>query len=369
MKYLRSFENQSAYTTAKGGKNFYRPCVSLIEDSMAIKFDPKPWVFEPQYLLWDGSALSKAKTVGSGQTAIGVEVIPAAHMADGKSRWVSVKNMSKAAGEVETGSTATGNDENNAAAGIRWGKTSDDVPGMTNYSAAGKKLAVSQASSTAGNPFGIQEELANGNGQYLVTDYDNGIQDNMYPFFENAYYVLDPVSGTQNNLLPYPFSFDGSKNSLYWGSGQAGTAISDMNGAANTAILVGRSPSYSSGEALNNEVSEINHPAAVACHRFTAGVSSLAGEWYLPSAGELGYLWANVNKINAKIAAISTDGVKIGVSNDESASVDSLGSRLWSSSECNGSIAWCLGTNNGFLYDNYKGYSLTYLRVRAFLAY
>ena len=40
MKYLRSFENQANYDAAKRIGDFYTPCVSLIEDTMSVAYDP-----------------------------------------------------------------------------------------------------------------------------------------------------------------------------------------------------------------------------------------------------------------------------------------------------------------------------------------
>jgi hypothetical protein len=185
-------------------------------------------------------------------------------------------------------------------------------------------------------------------------------------------------SGVTKGFIPYPFNADGTKNTLYSSNGE-GMAITDMDGAGNTDTLIERMDieGWQTGE-LNttvgdgSDISTINHPAAVACYRFNPASSNTAHQWYLPSIGELGYLFANIAKINAKIDALpSGQGVKLGVLNSQTESVDSLGRWLWSSSEYGDRNAWYLGLSNGSL-GNYYGYykydAFEGNRVRAFFS-
>lgn len=77
-------------------------------------------------------------------------------------------------------------------------------------------------------------------------------------------------------------------------------------------------PDWNVGELKINvgsigSISTFNHLAASSCYRFNAGVSSTSGKWYLPSMGELGYLLANINKINIKINALGS-GMGVAIS-------------------------------------------------------
>lgn len=375
MKYLRSFQDQAAYIAAKSSQDFYRPCVSLIKDGMSLMFDPisAAYTFNPRYLFND---LTTSTELVSGKTVIGVEVIPAAHMADHKSRYVSVRNMSRAAGEVEVGSVAVGNSSENPAAMIPWGNYNDDIEGITNYQSAGYKLDTDQEAITESNPYGIINELSENTDSYLATDFDNGLDGNVYPFFDGAFLpgYSTPSGSSVNISIPYPFNSDGTLNTLYSQNGN-GMVVTDMAGAANTDILMARKTvTWSTGDALDTEVGDasemsgkVNHPAAIACRRFNPASSNTSGQWYLPSAGELGYLFANIAKINAKIDALPEgQGVKLGVLNSQSESVDSLGYWLWSSSEYDGSSAWYLYLNYGSL--DYDTKNSAGGRVRAFLA-
>jgi hypothetical protein len=351
--YLNKFANPAAYTTAKAGSSFYKPAVSLIDSTHDVMYDPV-FFFNPRYLYSD---LSTSKNLNSAKTVIGIEVIPGSHMSDGKTRYVSVKNMSRS--NPEAGSVETGNESTNSAAMIPWGNYNDDVDGLTNYSTGAYGLATG-GDVTEANPYGLVNSVGSvTNPVFLTSDYDNGVDNNQYPFFEGAY-IQPPLtsSGVTKGFIPYPFNADGTKNTLYSSNGE-GMAITDMDGAGNTDTLIERMDieGWQTGE-LNttvgdgSDISTVNHPAAVACYRFNPASSNTAHQWYLPSIGELGYLFANIAKINAKIDALpSGQGVKLGMLNSQTLSVGSLGGWLWSSSEYNVNNAWGLYLGNGSL-DN-----------------
>ena len=101
-------------------------------------------------------------------------------------------------------------------------------------------------------------------------------------------------------------------------------AFDDYNGKANTLAIVS---AYPSDTTSNN--------AAKYCNSYsTAGTS--AGQWYLPSAGELySYMYGNINiwRSNANALEWSYFGLY----------------ELWSSSEYNDYGAWCMRSNEGFI--------------------
>ena len=378
MKHLRKFPNLAA----KEAATIYRPSVSLIEDTMDIVYDPylPPFTFNPRYLYTD---LSTSTELDSSKTVMGVEVIPASHAMDGKARFVSVKNMSRFAGEVETGTTAIGELSSNGGYGIPWGSIEDDTEGLTCYTNSGYCLYHNEELSTEDNPRGIQNRLYYDEGaftdSYVVSDYDNGVEGNIYPFFSNAYLPLfnTPFGAFGDWVLPYPYNSDGTKNTLFWNNGE-GVAITDMNGEANTTNLLSRldpSITWSEGDALNITVSNDggikNYPAAVACKRFHGGNHATLGKWYLPSAGELCYLIANIVKINTKIDALpSGQGIKIALQYETTTEGGrvSLGRELWSSTEYGDDRAWFLDTTTRMLCANSGVKNREFIsRVRAFL--
>lgn len=319
--YLNKFENQTGYTNAVMGVGFKLPHVSLVESTNEVKYAP---IFNPKYLYSD---LSTSRVLDSSKTVIGIEVIPASHETDGKARYMSVKNMSKSTPEDGTISNST---DANIPSGSRNDYSRLDIQGLNVdiYQNCGYDLARDQEAITEDNPFGIINELSSHNQLSFTTDLDSLIADNNYPFFDGAYiykYVSVSSATAVDETLPYPFNADGTKNHLYWNNGN-GMAITDMDGFNKTAALINRIAveGWQTGE-LNTNVSTVdhasailNHPAAAACYRFNPVSSNTTHLWYLPSIGELGYLAANIVKINAKIDALpSGQGVKLDLSLDK----------------------------------------------------
>lgn len=88
----------------------------------------------------------------------------------------------------------------------------------------------------------------------------------------------------------------------------------------------------------------------------TSGTS--AGDWFLPSLGELKVAYTHKSEVNASLAALHSASSSVASEFDNN--------EHWSSSECSNNYAWRLGFSSGQAYDSYKGNSG--LRVRAFLA-
>ena len=106
--------------------------------------------------------------------------------------------------------------------------------------------------------------------------------------------------------------------------GMSEGAISDFNGKAHTAYLGKSSSSY---------------PAGGYCYQYSTSGKS-AGEWYLPSAGELTLLWelqktGVICKDNKIVSMIHTQG-------------------YWSSSEHSAESAWYLNFVSGAIVANSK---------------
>ena len=76
---------------------------------------------------------------------------------------------------------------------------------------------------------------------------------------------------------------------------------------------------------------------------------TLAGDWYLPAAGELNAIYQNKDVLDTALGKIG--GTKL-----------SLVSYHWSSSEYSDNIAWELNSDNGNVYFNYKDNNNGYVR-------
>jgi hypothetical protein len=132
---------------------------------------------------------------------------------------------------------------------------------------------------------------------------------------------------TSGPFLPNPYLPDGSPNPDYRNivEATAANACADFDGSGNTAVLVGLGSAYS---------------AANACHLYSApGI--VAGEWYLPAAGELGYMIPRFNQIQSSLNTVG--GVQL-----------DTGRSYWSSSEYSSGNARYVGTNNGYVNRNSK---------------
>ena len=375
MKYLSKFETRADYIAAKAIEGF-RPSTSLVDGQ--AKYDPALFSFNPKYLYSDLSTGTSA-SAPSGESVIGVEVIPASHTPNRKARYVSLKNMSRGTkdGEetVETGSVQTGNSDSNLAAMIPWGVSNEDVECLTAFENHPKPLK-----NDGTHPLNEIDWNSENDGYYAPADTDDlygGGEPKApitYPFdWTGIYWTSDEGL---NPLLPYPFLPGGERNPMF---GQPGTALADMNGFSNTQKLVARVDQ--SIDITKNDLDCTvgswgdagvvrNYPAAVACYRYNAG--DFAGRWYLPALGELAYLWANIAKINAKLAAVaaldSTAAVCIGMGDPSKStySVDTLGHWLWSSSQQGQGNAWSLDSYYGYLDNNSKFSAGDDCRVRAF---
>ena len=370
-KCLRSFLNDAAYQS--GVSSIIRPGVALVKDTMTLHYLTS-FNFNPRYLFSD---LSTGTELASGKTVIGVEVIPARYTADQKARFVSVKNMSLI--DPENGTVATGNDSSsNPGTGIMWGGSSE-IPGST-YKTQMGYLNGYDGENYDGN---IGDTL------HIKDDYSYLPVDCSYLFEEaiasgamteeqlealkaaslgtgtlDQYWIPSiPMEGPVESHQPYapgPYSNTGSANSLY---SDSRTACYDMSGKANTELIVGslQDESWKTGDLDNS--TDI-YPAACACSRFCPGDTE-PGDWYLPSAGELGYLAASLGRISKKIALAGEAGQSV-VGIGDGLTYENLGYWLWSSSQYDSSYAWYLGTFNGGM--DYYGKDLDDdgSRVRAF---
>lgn len=183
---------------------------------------------------------------------MGVIVVPGGFAPDGKARMVSLKFATSA---------GTSSD---SAVGLKWGPTGTDTT-LTNYTRVPTTDNVG-STTTGSNDYG-----------YLPSDNFSGTAS-----------VIDPEAkyGTSSNLIPSPY-LNGAANPDYYGAIEGyNNALSDFNGSGNTATLVGLGTGYTAANAANN---------------YSDGVSG--AKWYLPAAGELGYLMPRFKEINKAIAA------------------------------------------------------------------
>ena len=215
-------------------------------------------------------------------TPIGVVVVPAGFAPGGKARIVSLYG-------VDINGNKTLRDTF-----MGWGLNNNDT-NLTNYRDV---LTTDNAGSTStgSNQWG-----------YLPSDNFNGSQS----FIDSkAYYFIDNYTPFTPSLYledePNPEYYSGNK------------ALCDFNGLSNTQTLVSLGSEYE---------------AANACWNYKDDYSNL--QWYLPAAGELGYLIIRYNKINNSLNKLNSILIS------EFA--------FWSSTETNDYYAYRLDTATGYI--------------------
>lgn len=115
------------------------------------------------------------------------------------------------------------------------------------------------------------------------------------------------------------------------------TAMNDWNGKANTASIIAASTSTA--------VTNTSAYAPGFCNLYSRvnanGKGLDAGKWWLPSAGELMMIYANMTKINYVLSLIN-------------GATQLSESYYWTSTEYSATYAWLLGLGNGYLYGSTK---------------
>ena len=311
MKYLKLFQTNAEYAAYAEGEMIL-PNVSYVTESSQVHL--KPYVPPPPISLcdiayWDGSAV---KTVSQDKwntnlgTPVGVVVIPEGFAPDGKARMISLKYATSAG------------TSSNSFVSMPWGGYGTDTS-LINY----KKVPTTDnagSTSTGSNSSG-----------YLPSDK-----------FTGATSFVDSTAKyntSSSNLIPSPYLGDDKTfNPEYSKEISGNNALSDFNGASNTAVLVGLGTDYT---------------AANAAHNYNGGVTGTDIQWYLPAAGELGFLIPRFNVINTAITAVGG----VAVAGDYG---------FWLSSEYSSYGAYGVNTHGGTVDDGSKDYT-SYVRPFAAL--
>ena len=109
-------------------------------------------------------------------------------------------------------------------------------------------------------------------------------------------------------LIPDPHNEDGSRNPEYYSTtgytNSTYNALSDFKGRSNTNVILAKrgAKDYDSWTLTNTAA---NYPAASACDMYSVP-GTQRGDWYLPSAGELGYIMSRWSDINGSIDILNS---------------------------------------------------------------
>ena len=190
---------------------------------------------------------------------------------------------------------------------------------------------------------------------YLPSDKFSGRTDNPLNSLEGFYDYY-------SRLMCSPYKEDGAKEKRYFDTSNTGNVLADFDGKANTekilAVDNSNSTDWQTATTISNEgYDQYLHPAAQCCWRYhTEGTKQ--GDWYLPSAGELGYALARYGSINLAINTLNTQysttlGIQFGTYD------------YWSSTQYSSTYAVNVYFDYGDVNNSYKDNGNC---VRAFLA-
>ena len=364
---LLHFENDSTFQTEK--TNIKEDSITFVKDSKKVythnkEYNMVNWgvLKKPEYKAGDiclvnNNTLEKLiipandytleSYPADSYTPIGVVVVPNTHTDDGTARIISLAVMDR--NNPDNGNT-------NVQVSMVWGGYGSDISTLDN------KTAIPYITNTNYAGLGSTQQLVGWhNGSGSVPEMPSDYYDNSYPnpFDEGT------CMGKDNGVLaPSPYLTGGGKNEIYHSTANPNSMCADMDGKSNTekilAIDNGVSTDWQTAATITNaDRTETIHPAAQCCWRYHT-VGTQQGDWYLPSAGELGYLVSRWKAINASISKVRSEGFR--------ALVLKLTTSWHSSTEFSSDKAVSLGfvSNYAFLnhildkYDNYY--------VRAFLA-
>ena len=287
-------------------------------------------------------------------TPIGVVVVPASHTDDGTARIISLASM-------DYNNPDNGNTNRNVS--MCWGGDGYDILTL-------KKCQYSPRINTdLGIAFGDTQRIIDWINQvyYLSSDY---YFSTTYEGPTNPYDTATCYGSSSSYACPSPYLNDGSKNELYSqvydnGSG-IGNMAEQMDGRVNTNVILdidnNNSTDWQTASTITNTGrTETIHPAAQCCWRYhTVGTNQ--GDWYLPAAGELGYLASRWDIINTSIQKVISSGFE--------ALVLSVTNNGWLSSTTGGGGSdYVVGFTLYYRHCYLNGFSKYYnFYVRAFLA-
>ena len=262
-------------------------------------------------------------------TPIGVVVVPASHTDDSTARIISLASM-------DFNNPNNGNYENNIS--MAWGGFGYDITTLDN-----KTLMPLISNNNYEDLTTVQKFDGWSNLNYEVPEMSSDYYDNEFP---NLFDKATCFGRNFENLSPSPYLTGGNKNEIYY-TVNSSNICADINGKVNTSVILDIDNTVSTtwqtaSTITNNTSSPTNtqpHTAAQCCWRYhTLGTNQ--GDWYLPSAGELGYLVARWKSINFTINKIK--------SFDKILSIDLLiNNSYWSSTEFSSYYAMSIS-----LYDN-----------------
>ena len=275
----------------------------------------------------------------SNYTPIGIVAVPSSHTDEGRPRIMSLVYMN--CDTPQSGSTEPKK--------MYWGDeaiycmSNDNFPYIGNYNTDITNSA--NVLTTTGNS--VLPSDSNGQNGLNKFIYENPSNSNEHFYTSGSHY--------SDFLMCSPYKQDGSKDERYF---KNTTVLSYFDGNILTKDIIAErgNRDYSSWTPSYDEISD--YPAASCCDMFhTIGTNQ--GDWYLPSAGELGYVIARMQAIQNSLQTLKTKEYPIGLIN-----MENFNFTYWSSMQYNYIYGIYANFSNGIILRTLKQHSHC---VRAFI--
>ena len=310
---MNKFETEENW---KNSKLDYYDVAGIEEDKTVSYIDPKE--VPGGIVLWNSTTQRKVivnsetysidKYPEEKYTPIGVVVIPASHMDDGRARMMALRWMS--CDDPENGSIT--------ASTMVWG-TATDISGLTNFnevpaiaryddeSAGGiTALTEPQAIYTAVSASFLPSNYSGWTGETNPEDPGTRWRQSNTYWMQNG--SGETVVDAYNFYAPSPYAADGTPNPLYratsYSGGSINNALSYFDGRHQTDVIIAARGEKDYGSWKPTYNVPVDFPAVSVCDMYhTLGTNQ--GDWYLPSQAELGYVVARLNDINNAMAKVN----------------------------------------------------------------
>ena len=234
-------------------------------------------------------------------TPIGVVVVPSSHTDNNRPRIMSLAIMS--CEDPENGAFIE-NISDLLTLSMTWGESREYIPNLDEKEWLPYISNYASGVTTNG---GITFSTRSYDEFYLPMDNSNYEYEN--PSNSNEYFSVSGGDGI--NLMCSPYKEDGSKDYRYFREPpiESGgySALADFDGMSNTEKILAQrgSKDYSTWKPTYNNGAD--YPAASCCDMFHT-IGTEQGDWYLPSAGELGYFIVRLNAISLSLIKLANLG-------------------------------------------------------------
>ena len=291
------------------------PCVSSSESEedlrYSFKFKDDNFV-AGDIVVWDGEQKRVIAQEGfflsDKYKPIGVVVIPASHMDDGRARMMATRWMS--CDDPENGSLT--------AQKMVWG-TATDLTGLTNFTQVPVIARYDDDDQGGVTALTVPQEIYTVNGYaFLPSNYpswtgETNPEDPGTRWRSSGTYWRQNASGetvldANNFYAPSPYAADGTPNPLYratsYSGGSINNALSYFDGKHQTDVILAARGAKDYGSWKPTYDAPEDFPAVSCCNMYhTVGTNQ--GDWYFPSQAELGYVVPRLNDINNAMTKVN----------------------------------------------------------------